>query len=529
MAALLEEGGTNRTISATGMNKTSSRSHCIFTMRITQAKEGDAAGSMVSQLVLIDLAGSERAGTAGAAALQEAGKFINKSLSALGKCIAALVKGGDGHIPFRESTLTWLIKDALFGNSMVSFPPPPPPALATTTHPSLAPPSQAAMIAAISPANVNYEETLSTLRWASSAKHISCKVVKNEDPTQKLIDDLKAEIDALKAALAGQQPGGGGGGGEGTTLATAQAALTALAGTRDNDGEDAMAFVRKRRLQRKASRVFVLSENADKSAATPQLKYVSDDPSAPPLRVYIARGQVLTVGRPDAEREADLKLDGIGMARDHCTIERSADGVDSPVSIVPVGEAACFVNGASVRSPTLLRNGAHVCLGTCAHFFVFLDPRAGPAPAAMPHHDTLVREVVRRRVEGAEARQARIANMAVSRWQRPRQRRVFEDTLINALRAVSEANDLSATMMAKVRCSCDCYARLLGCADTATPTTATTTPPTHSPRAVSPLSWRWPPRSTGPTSPTCASTNSSGTRLSRCPSSACSTTTLCGP
>lgn len=136
------------------MNETSSRSHAIFTLMLTQRrldKETGMSGEKVSRISLVDLAGSERANATGATGTRlKEGALINKSLTTLGRVIAALAsasqetgKGGKAageKVPYRDSVLTWLLKDSLGGNS------------------------KTAMVAAISPAD--YEETLSTLRYA---------------------------------------------------------------------------------------------------------------------------------------------------------------------------------------------------------------------------------------------------------------------------------------------------------------------------------------------------------------------------
>lgn len=135
---------------------------------------------------MVDLAGSERANSTGATGQRlKEGANINKSLTTLGKVIAALAtasqaegkkgkKKGDDFVPYRDSVLTWLLKDSLGGNS------------------------KTAMIAAISPADVQYEETLSTLRYADQAKKIKNKAVINEDPNAKLVRELKEELETLR-------------------------------------------------------------------------------------------------------------------------------------------------------------------------------------------------------------------------------------------------------------------------------------------------------------------------------------------
>ena len=139
----------------------------------------------------MDLAGSERAESTGAKGTRlKEGANINKSLTTLGKVISALSensaptsadkkgkkKKGE-FIPYRDSVLTWLLRENLGGNS------------------------KAAMLAAISPADINYDETLSTLRYADRAKQIMCKAVVNEDSNAKLIRELKDEIGRLRSLL----------------------------------------------------------------------------------------------------------------------------------------------------------------------------------------------------------------------------------------------------------------------------------------------------------------------------------------
>lgn len=187
---LMDEGNKARTVAATNMNATSSRSHAVFTLILTQKRHDIQTGfdtEKVSRISLVDLAGSERANSTGAtgARLKE-GAEINRSLSTLGRVIAALAelssakgKKAKPQVPYRDSVLTWLLKDSLGGNSMT------------------------AMIAAISPADINWDETLSTLRYADSAKRIKNHAVVNEDPNAKMIRELKEELDQLRAKLSG--------------------------------------------------------------------------------------------------------------------------------------------------------------------------------------------------------------------------------------------------------------------------------------------------------------------------------------
>jgi kinesin family protein 1 len=200
---LMAQGTKNRTIAATNMNETSSRAHTIFMVRLTQTRVTGSAAELkaverTSIINLVDLAGSERQKGSGAEGdrLKEAGA-INKSLSVLGNVISALAfnaslasesdarkrrraeaaaAGGIGtgtaerHIPYRDSVLTHLLRNSLGGN-------------ARTT-----------MLAAISPADINFDETLSTLKYADRAKQIRNKPVVNEGLDERLIRELKEQV-----------------------------------------------------------------------------------------------------------------------------------------------------------------------------------------------------------------------------------------------------------------------------------------------------------------------------------------------
>ncbi|TDG40066.1 hypothetical protein AWZ03_013513 [Drosophila navojoa] len=184
----LNVGNKNRITAATLMNEKSSRSHTIFSISLEQIQEtstvGDLPGTPViggirrGKLNLVDLAGSERQCKTGAFGerLKEATK-INLSLSALGNVISALVDGKTKHVPYRDSKLTRLLQDSLGGNT------------------------KTLMIACISPAGNNYDETLSTLRYACRAKNISNAPRINEDPKDAQLRKYQEEILNLKRML----------------------------------------------------------------------------------------------------------------------------------------------------------------------------------------------------------------------------------------------------------------------------------------------------------------------------------------
>ncbi|XP_044004559.1 kinesin-like protein KIF3B [Aphidius gifuensis] len=181
---LMNRGNLNRTIGATNMNEHSSRSHAIFLITIEMGLLNDDKGGIrVGRLNLVDLAGSERQSKTGSSGdrLKEASK-INLSLSALGNVISALVDGKTTHVPYRDSKLTRLLQDSLGGNS------------------------KTIMVANIGPASYNYDETLTTLRYANRAKNIKNKPRINEDPKDALLRQYQEEISRLKEKLAQKGP-----------------------------------------------------------------------------------------------------------------------------------------------------------------------------------------------------------------------------------------------------------------------------------------------------------------------------------
>ncbi|KAM5172376.1 kinesin-like protein KIF3A isoform 1-T1 [Mantella aurantiaca] len=180
MDRIMTLGHKNRSVGATNMNEHSSRSHAIFTITIECSEKG-ADGNIhvrMGKLHLVDLAGSERQAKTGATGqrLKEATK-INLSLSTLGNVISALVDGKSTHVPYRNSKLTRLLQDSLGGNSKTM------------------------MCANIGPADYNYDETISTLRYANRAKNIKNKARINEDPKDALLRQFQKEIEELKKKL----------------------------------------------------------------------------------------------------------------------------------------------------------------------------------------------------------------------------------------------------------------------------------------------------------------------------------------
>uniref|UniRef100_A0A5B7AUA4 Kinesin motor domain-containing protein n=1 Tax=Davidia involucrata TaxID=16924 RepID=A0A5B7AUA4_DAVIN len=192
MASFLLRGSLARAIGSTNMNSQSSRSHAIFTISMEQKKTAscptraihDDVGDdiLCAKLHLVDLAGSERAKRTGADGMRfKEGIHINKGLLALGNVISAL---GDekkrkegGHVPYRDSKLTRLLQDSLGGNS------------------------KTVMIACVSPADTNAEETLNTLKYANRARNIQNKAIINRDPIAAQMQRMRSQIEQLQAEL----------------------------------------------------------------------------------------------------------------------------------------------------------------------------------------------------------------------------------------------------------------------------------------------------------------------------------------
>ncbi|EPY33932.1 kinesin, partial [Angomonas deanei] len=184
VAKIIRKGTSERHTAATKYNDRSSRSHAILNFNIVQLflEEGDTL-KMQSKLNLVDLAGSERTGKGGAEGIEKkTGININLSLTVLGRVIGCLADLSQNKslavpVPYRESNLTWLLSDSIGGNSQTS------------------------MVATISPHTLNYEEMRQTIRYASRAKQIIQKAIRNEDPQIALIKHLQAEVEDLQIRL----------------------------------------------------------------------------------------------------------------------------------------------------------------------------------------------------------------------------------------------------------------------------------------------------------------------------------------
>lgn len=353
----LELGNKQKATAATSMNDKSSRSHSVLTLVMTQAKtefvEGQELDHRIrSRINLVDLAGSERCSATGTSGerLKE-GVSINKSLLTLGKVISALSEQAGGRslfIPYRESVLTWLLKESLSGNS------------------------KTAMVAAVSPAGGSVEETLSTLRYAAQARSIVTAARVNEDLSAGLIRELKAEIEKLKAAQRSSQnidP-------ERYRLCRQEITSLRMKLHQQERHMADMQRVWKEKLEQAEKRRLQVTEELQKVGIAfrmddhlPNLVNLSEDPQLSEILSYMIKEGTTTVGKCRPGSSHDIQLSGVLIADDHCTITNS----DGTVSIIPAGEAKTYVNGKLISEPTVLHHGDRVILGG-DHYFRFNHP-----------------------------------------------------------------------------------------------------------------------------------------------------------
>ncbi|XP_003398365.1 kinesin-like protein KIF13B isoform X12 [Bombus affinis] len=366
---LMAEGNKSRTVAATNMNSESSRSHAVFSVILTQTltdSKSGVSGEKVSRMSLVDLAGSERAVKTGAVGdrLKE-GSNINKSLTTLGLVISKLAdqnsgnnKNKDKFVPYRDSVLTWLLKDNLGGNS------------------------KTVMVATISPAADNYEETLSTLRYADRAKRIVNHAVVNEDPNARIIRELRQEVEALKEMLLHATGQGSIVGQQRTDITEKLSESERLMKEMSQTWEEKL--VKTERLQHERQQalekmgISVQASGIQVEKNKYYLVNLNDDPSLNELLVYYLKERTLVGGR-SAKTEQDIQLHGLGILPEHCVITIEETGL----YMTPLNGARCFVNGTQVVEKTPLLHGDRIVWGN-HHFFRVNCPRSATAINSEP-------------------------------------------------------------------------------------------------------------------------------------------------
>ncbi|XP_067844682.1 kinesin-like protein KIF13B isoform X2 [Heptranchias perlo] len=340
----MSEGNKSRTVAATNMNEESSRSHAVFNIILTHTLcdlQSGTSGEKVSKLSLVDLAGSERAAKSGAAGdrLKE-GSNINKSLTTLGLVISALAdqaasKNKNKFVPYRDSVLTWLLKDSLGGNS------------------------KTAMIATVSPAADNYDETLSTLRYADRAKNIINHAVVNEDPNARIIRELREEVDKLREQLsraeAMKAPE------LKDRLEESENLIQEMTVTWEDKLRKTEAIAQERQKQLESLGISLQSSGIKVGDDKCFLVNLNADPALNELLVYYLKNHTL-VGSDDSQ---DIQLCGMGILPEHCIIDISAE---RRVILTPKQSSRTFVNGYLLTSPVQLHHGDRILWGN-NHFF----------------------------------------------------------------------------------------------------------------------------------------------------------------
>ncbi|KAJ1645616.1 hypothetical protein LPJ64_002821 [Coemansia asiatica] len=360
----MSQGNKARTVAATNMNEASSRSHAVFTIVVTRRCSIGTCSSesfehdvteRVSRISLVDLAGSERADSTMAIGerLKEGAK-INQSLAALGKVISALAdRETKKHladnksrqkpfVPYRDSVLTWLLKDSLGGNSRTF------------------------MIATISPAD--YSETLSTLRYADRAKRIVNKATVNEDAASKLVRDLKAEVAQLRLRLAREESS--------KDLEDQLAASEKLVAELNTSWEEKLRRTQMIQAEReRALAAMGISVDTNREGFgvglyaprdIPHLVNLSEDPLMSECLVYNIKPGKTLVG---SAADVDIRLGASGgVEPTHCFFEYLSDESGSLLSVHPYPNCLVLVNGQRIEQPKQLRSGYRIIIGTS---FVF--------------------------------------------------------------------------------------------------------------------------------------------------------------
>ncbi|CAM4536863.1 unnamed protein product [Lepidochelys olivacea] len=330
---LMEQGTKIRTTASTSMNATSSRSHMVITIQFKQIflDEDITKQSIIN---MVDLAGSERQKSSGSEGdrLRE-GTRVNLSLTTLGNVISALAEVAMGkkvlHIPYRDSVLTKLLQSALGGNS------------------------RTIMIAAVSPADICYEETLSTLRYAERTKKIKNKAVINASPMEKHIMELKAENNKLLSRLTGL-------GNSGKTVADETKELQCLLAenelriqTIQLTWEYRLEEARKEWEQQYAA----ITQERWMMETFPYLLNINEDPQLSGVLKHFIQDGSCDVGQSASNA---ITLKGLGILDKHATFTNA----EGKVTITPREKCKVVVNGVPITMKTKLQHLDRVILGS---------------------------------------------------------------------------------------------------------------------------------------------------------------------
>eukprot|EP00795_Rhopilema_esculentum_P014434 gene14434-5491_t len=419
----MEEGTKNRTVASTNMNATSSRAHTIVGITFTQKSKNEAGQETAKKSVvnLVDLAGSERAESTGATGdrLKE-GAAINQSLSSLGNCIAALADRAGGknvRVPYRNSVLTMLLKNALGGNS------------------------KTIMIAALSPADINYEETLSTLRYADRAKQIKTKATVNEDPTEKLIRNLKEENEKLKELLEKvlkiQFD---------TFYITEvkkrveeelQARMAENAKSMDEMEQqwaDRLAAAEAKNKERDEAE----KKKGEEKMSTPHIYNLNPDPMLSGMIVHLLKEGDNKIGKAKQENPPDIPLVGLNIREEHASLQIK----DGSCTVSVCANSRVLVNGEPVLGQNVLHHQDRIMIGS-SHLYVFYHP----AEAKTLKEQGKLIEIS---YEMAQEEIAKNAGFNMKKKEQSNEDLLVQEDLADLLPHVEQANDISQELDKKV-------------------------------------------------------------------------------
>ncbi|ESO96408.1 hypothetical protein LOTGIDRAFT_115884, partial [Lottia gigantea] len=401
----MEEGTRNRTVAATNMNATSSRAHTIVGMTFIQKFKNSAGEETTKSAIinLVDLAGSERAESTGATGdrLKE-GAAINQSLSSLGNVISALADRSSGkntRVPFRDSCLTKLLKNALGGNS------------------------KTIMIAAVSPADINYDESLSTLRYADRAKQIKTTACVNEDPTEKLIRELQEENEKLKAMLGGN-----------VKMEEMEEEYKSRLETNAKEMEEMAKTFEERLKEAHAHGGQHVAELIEKKKKVVHLSNLNMDPQLTGHIVLFLEKPVISVG--NGKGIADISIRGPSIVDKHAIIREEK----GEYSIEPAEPNVRLLrNGKQLVSKIGLKNNDRIIFGT-TQYFIFVNPK-----------DPKAKEAVEITFEMAQEEIAKKSGFDVSSEHKTRDEALLKEDIVEMMPAVEEANSISEELDKKMK------------------------------------------------------------------------------
>lgn len=378
----------NRSVGSHALNPESSRAHTIYQITYQRKSKISADAkqceTVTTRLNLVDLAGSERMESAGTSGqMLKEGNAINLSLTALGNTIKALSEGKRAQ--FRESKLTLLLQSSMTNGKVI-------------------------MIAAVSPASICYDESVSTLRFAERIKLVKIKAKKNVtlDPVAEIKKEMEEmrkrmqeEIDELR-----KTGGSGGGGAGGADPALVEELKRALEEQKENERQ--LKADMERRVKEmseddtvKAARALKITEQwktalggATTQKATdvkvPHLLNLNEDPRLAETLIYTIEKAKVAAGRANKESPPDLEFNGMGIVKNHCTF--TYDAAKGEVFIEPGQNARCCINGVPVLERTELKHNYRVWLGNNYAFRFAFPGQESKSDSADAHPDYLMAE-----------------------------------------------------------------------------------------------------------------------------------------